>query len=127
MRKGEIGRIKQVHPYAWLWEPLEADPTFLLGAMFGSKVVYLDSRLVLCFAAKSEPWRGMLVCMERQHHAQLMAEFPSLLAHAILPKWLYLSESADDFERVAQQLVELVKKRDPRIGIAPKPEKRARF
>jgi hypothetical protein len=58
MRDQGIGRIKQVHPYAWIWEPLGEDATFVLGAMFGTKVVYLDGKLMLCFAARADPWRG---------------------------------------------------------------------
>lgn len=48
----------RIHPYAWLWEPLAADPTFLLRPMFGTRAAYLDGRLVLCFAARGQPWRG---------------------------------------------------------------------
>ena len=125
MRNEDIGRVTSVHPYAWIWEPLEADPTFVLGSMFGTKVVYIDSRLALCFAARTEPWRGVLVCTEREHHGPLRAEFPVLLPHPILPKWLYLPESQDDFERVAQQLVALVAVRDLRIGVAPKAQRAA--
>jgi hypothetical protein len=125
-RKADLGRARYLHPHAWLWEPLEADPGFVLGAMFGTKVAYLDGRLVLCFAARSEPWRGVLVCTGREHHACLMAEFPSLLPHPILPKWMYLPETADDFEAAAQRLIVLVGRRDARIGIAPKPRKRKR-
>ena len=126
MRPLEIGKARKVHPYAWLWEPLEADATFLLRPMFGSRVVYLDGRLTLCFSPKEEPWRGVLVCTEREHQASLIAQFPSLAPHPILPKWLYLPESADDFERVAERLVVLAGERDPRIGVAPKPRKRKR-
>jgi hypothetical protein len=120
MRDPGIGRVKQVHPYAWIWEPLEEDATFMLGAMFGTKVVYLDGKLVLCFAARSEPWRGILICTERENQASLVAELPSLRPHSILPKWLYLPESVDAFEAVAQRLVILARQRDPRIGVAPK-------
>src|SRR5687767_14428818 len=60
--------IKPVHLYAWLWEPLETEPSFVLRPMFGAKAVYLGGRLVLCFSARTEPWRGLLVCTERQHH-----------------------------------------------------------
>jgi hypothetical protein len=98
----------------------------MLSAMFGTKVIYLDGRLVLCFSAKDEPWRGVLVCMERENHESLRASFPSLSPHSILPKWLYLPESADDFERVAEQLVRLARERDPRIGVVPKPKRRRR-
>jgi hypothetical protein len=126
MRERDIGLARRVHPYAWLWEPLESDPTFVLGAMFGTRVVYLDGRLALCFASKEEPWRGVLVCVERENHASLVSQFPLLSPHPILPKWLYLPEARDGFDRVAEQLVALVGERDPRIGIIPQPRKRRR-
>jgi hypothetical protein len=121
MRGDEIGRVRKPHRYEWLWEPLEPDPSFVLRPMFGTKAAYLDGKLVLCFSAGEEPWRGVLVCTERAHHASLLAEFPCLLPHEVLPKWLYLAESADDFERVAERLVALARRRDPRIGVAPQP------
>ena len=120
MREDEFGRVRRVHPYAWLWEPLEDDPSFVLGAMFGTKVAYLDGMLMLCFAAREEPWRGILVCTERDHHAALLAELPALAPHPILPKWLYLPETAGSFERTGAELVRLARQRDPRIGVAPK-------
>jgi hypothetical protein len=126
MRYEGIGRIKSVHPYAWLWEPLEADASFVLGAMFGTKVVYLDGKLALCFSAKAEPWCGVLVCTDRKEHVSLIAQFPQLSPHPILGKWLYLPEASDQFERVAEHLVVLVKERDPRIGVAPQPKRRKR-
>lgn len=118
--------IKPVHLYAWLWEPLEAEPSFVLRAMFGSKAAYLGGRLVLCFSAKVEPWRGVLVCTERQHHESLMRELPGLSPHPILPKWLYLPDSVSNFESVADRLVKLVRQRDPRIGVAPNPKRTGR-
>ena len=92
--------------------------------MFGTKAVYLDGQLVFCFAAKSEPWRGVLVCTDRVHQASLRAEFPALSPHPILPKWLYLPEAENDFERVAERLVRAVRGRDPRIGVAASGKKR---
>ena len=112
--------IKSGHRYAWLWEPMEAVPTFELRSMFGWKTAYIDGNLVLGFAAKKEPWRGVLVCTEQRHHASLMQEFPSLAPHPVLPKWLILRESHDDFERMAGQLVAFAMRRDPRIGVPPK-------
>ncbi len=121
-----LGRIRIVHPYSWLWEPLESEPSFLLRSMFGAKAVYLDGRMVLCFSSGAEPWNGMLVCTERSHHESLVADFPALSPHPILPKWLYLSDSADGFDRWAEALVSLAKKRDPRVGIIPKIRARKR-
>jgi hypothetical protein len=124
MRSDDLGKARRVHPHAWLWEPLEADPGFVLSSMFGVKVAYLDSRLVLGFAAKEEPWRGVLVCTEREHQEALRTEFPALSPHPILPKWLYLPESSDAFEGVGERLVDLAARRDPRIGVVPKPKKK---
>jgi hypothetical protein len=126
MREPAIGKPKRVHPYQWLWEPLERDSTFVLRPMFGGKAAYLDGRLMLYFTAKTEPWRGMLVCTDRIHHEALMAEFVELSPHPILPKWLYLPESTDRFEPVAERLVALANRRDPRLGVSPRPKKRKR-
>ncbi|MBI2515888.1 MAG: hypothetical protein HYV95_03130 [Opitutae bacterium] len=123
-RPAKLDRVRVVHRYAWLWEPLEMDATFVLRAMFGARAAYLDGKLMLCFTAGDEPWRGVLVCTDRAHHAALQAEFPELVPHPILPKWLYLPEAADSFERAAAQLVGLARRRDPRIGVVPQPKKR---
>jgi hypothetical protein len=124
MREPAIGKPKRVHPYQWLWEPLEADPTFVLRPMFGGRAAYLDGRLMLYFTAGQEPWRGVLVCTDHGHHAALIAEFPDLSPHPVLPKWLYLAESADRFEPVAERLVALAKRRDPRLGVLSRLKKR---
>lgn len=92
--------------------------------MFGAKAVYLDGKLMLCFMAKVEPWRGVLVCTEREHQESLIAAFPALSPHPVLPKWLYLPETCEDFETIAQRLVSLARRRDPRIGVVPAPKKR---
>ena len=117
-------RITKIHRHAWLWEPLEAEAGFVLRTMFGAKAAYLDGRLVLCFCAGAEPWRGVLVPTDRAHHDALRAEFPDLEVHSVLTKWLYLPETADAFERIAQTLVRLARRRDPRIGVLPQPKKR---
>jgi hypothetical protein len=85
--------------------------------MFGAKAAYLDGRLHLCFMARTEPWRGVLVSTEREHQHSLRKQFPSLSPHPVIAKWLYLPETSDDFEASAQQLVTLVVWRDARIGV----------
>ncbi len=113
------------HPHAWLWEPLEGDRGFVLSPMFGGKSVYLDGRLALFFIAKADPWRGLLVCTDRDRQPLLVEEFAGLVPHPVLPKWLYLAESQNGFEETAGRLVALARARDPRIGVAAK-EKRPR-
>ena len=120
-----IGRTRRIHPYQWLWEPLETDPTFVLRPMFGGKAAYLGGRLMLYFTAGEEPWRGVLACTDRVHHAALMADLPELAPHPILPKWLYLPESAGGFERTAERLVALARRRDPRLGVDPGVKRRS--
>jgi len=115
-----------VHPYQWLWEPLEDDPTFVLRPMFGGKSVYLGGKLMLYFTAGEEPWRGVLACTFHEYHASLQAEFPELSPHPILPQWLYRPESADHFESAAERLVALARRRDPRLGVSPQVRKRRR-
>ena len=126
LRESKFGQPKPVHPYAWLWEPLEADPSFVLRAMFGTQAVYLDGKLILCFAARAEPWRGILVGTSRGHHPSLLAEFPAFAPHPILLKWLYLPETADAFESIGERLVALAKRRDPRIGVVSPAKRRPR-
>jgi hypothetical protein len=119
-------KVRRLHPYQWLWEPLEEDPGFVLRPMFSGKAAYLDGRLMLYFTAKEEPWRGVLVGTDRERQPSLLAEFPHLTPHPVLPKWLYLPESADGFERTAERLVALSRRRDPRIGVSPRPKRRRR-
>jgi hypothetical protein len=106
-----------------LWEPLESEPSFELRTMFGAKAVYLGGKLQLCFMAKEEPWRGVLICTDKTHHPSLMKEFPVLRPHPVLPKWLYLPESIEAFESVAGRLVALARKRDDRLGVIAKPKR----
>jgi hypothetical protein len=124
MRERGITGVKVVHPHAWLWEPLESDPTFVLRPMFGTKAVYLGGKLMLCFAARKEPWRGVLVATDFPSHASLQAEFTELVPHPILPKWLYLPESLEAFETVAARLVRCARRRDPRLGVVPGEKKK---
>ena len=121
-----FGRVRPVHPHAWLWEPLERDATFVLRPMFGTRAAYLDGRLYLCFSAQQEPWRGVLACTDQSRQDALRRDWPELVPHPVLPKWLYLPESSDGFERVARKLVECALRRDPRLGVTPQPKRRVR-
>ena len=98
---------------------MEEEASFVLRTMFGAKAAYLHGKLQLVFFAKTEPWRGVLVCTDRASHAALIKEFPALSPHPVLAKWLYLPESSDGFEHDANTLVALVRRGDPRIGVDP--------
>jgi len=115
---------KPEHPLAWLAEPLASEPTFELKSWFGGRTIMVHGKHQLFLTCQSEPWQGVLVCTFHEHQESLRKEFPSLLQHPILRKWLYLPESAESFERDAKRLVKLVQAYDPRLGIAPSPRKK---
>jgi hypothetical protein len=115
---------KAEHPLQWLAEPLLGEETFVLKAWFGGRTIMLHGRHQLFLTAQGEPWQGVLVCTYHEHQESLRAEFPALQQHPVLKKWLYLPEALDSFEREARRLVQLVRARDPRIGILPSPRKK---
>jgi hypothetical protein len=107
------------HPLLWIVDPLRDNPSYLDKPMFGGRAVHFDGRFVLYLSWKDEPWRGVLVPTEWEHQPALIAEFPALAPHPILPKWLYLSEASPSFEADAARLVALIRRLDPRIGVLP--------
>ena len=125
-RKTPDRPVKPLNRHLWLLEALEHEATLIVRSMFGGKAVYLDGRFVLFLADKEEPWRGVLVPMERDQHAAVITDLPTLSPHAVLPKWLYLPEAADTFEKDALWLVGRIRARDLRIGIVPPAAKRKR-
>ena len=119
-------RIRKPHPFPWIIESLEEDASFEDRSMFGCRATYFRGQLVLVCADQEEPWNGLLLVTSREHHLALQAEFPSLTPHAVLGKWLYISQGHPDFEEIAPAIVSHIKKGDERIGIEPKPRKQKR-
>jgi hypothetical protein len=110
----------RTHPFGWIVAPLREEPSFVERAMFGARGVYLHGRLVLVLAARGrEPWQGVLVPTERDHHPPLRRSHPSLVPHPVLGKWLYLPEASDDFEETAAALADAARAGDPRLGVEP--------
>lgn len=116
--------VKAEHPLQWLADPLLDEATFVLKSWFGGKTIMLHGRHHLFLTVQGEPWQGVLVCTYHEHQASLRADVPALQQHPILKKWLYLPEAAETFERDAKRLVQLVRARDPRMGILPSPRKK---
>ena len=93
--------------------------------MFGCSAFYRKGTLRLMLTGEDdEPWNGVCACTSHDRHAALLAEFPELTPHPVLPKWLYISCDHPAFERVASALVRLVAADDPRLGVAPRPKRR---
>ena len=109
----------------WILEALENDETYFRKRMFGCDAAYVDGSLCLVVADRAEPWNGLLVCTSRERHASLIEEMPALQPHQVLGKWLCVKQSDPAFEDVARHVTSLVLSRDPRIGVEPKPRRRA--
>jgi hypothetical protein len=113
-------KIKAKNPLLWIFEPLEDDPKFFLRKLFSFDAAHLDSRLYLAVAGGKEPWNGLLVCTSREHHASILAQYPQLVSHEVLGKWLYISQAHPEFESVAVDIAAMARKRDPRLGVESK-------
>ena len=117
-------KVKPKNSLLWIFEALEDDPRYLLTRFFNMHAAYLDGKLYLAVADGKEPWNGLMVCVAREHHAAILAEYPQLVSHPVLGKWLYLSRSNPEFETLATELTALARKRDPRLGVEPQLRKR---
>ncbi|WP_074169480.1 hypothetical protein [Caballeronia hypogeia] len=109
----------------WILEPLEGDETYVRKRMFGCDAAYVDGLLCLVVADRDEPWNGLLVCTSRQRHTALIEEMPALRPHQVLGKWLCVKQGDPAFEDVARRVTSLTLARDWRIGVEPKPRRRA--
>lgn len=116
--RGAPKKPKQ-HLLRWILEPLLEEPDYFERPMFGCLAAYLHGRLVLVLASGDEPWNGVLVPTERQFHAAIQSDFQATTEHPVLKKWLYLSESSENFEAVAAAIVEAILRHDPRFGVEP--------
>jgi hypothetical protein len=110
----------------WLFEPLEDDPRFIRKKFFFADAACLEGNLCLALVDRKDPWNGLLVCTSREHHGSLQSQFPALVPHDVLGKWLYLPQSHPEFEMVAPQIVELLLQHDRRLGVESNTRKRPR-
>ncbi len=118
----------------WVFEPFEEQVSFYTKRMFGGLAAYVHGRMVMVLTENADEnsyrgkdyaidlWDGILLPTERGFHSSLQADFASLLTHPVLGKWLYLPQTADDFEEVAIEIGEHIARNDQRYGILPKPK-----
>ncbi len=115
-----IARLRR-HRYGAFVEPLVDEPSFLAKSMFGGIACYLHGRMMLVLMDRRPPWRGLLIVLDRDAHASLRTEVSALVVHPTITKWLYLPDTASDFEEGAADVVALVLRDDPRLGVESKP------
>ena len=111
----------------WIIEEFDGHPTFFTKRMFGGLAVYLFERQMLLLVQPTKSgrwsWHGVLICTDHQHHASIQAEFPALMPHAVLRKWLFIDSAHEDFESTMEAVAKCVASNDPRFGILPKSPK----
>lgn len=107
----------------WLAEPLLHFDGLVRKRMFGADSLYLEGKLILVLADGDPVWDGLLFPAEHDHHDSLLHQFPCLVEHTVLRKWLFLSAQRDDFEMRARELIQSLRERDPRFGVIPKERK----
>jgi len=113
--------------HQWIFEAFDDHPTFFTKGMFGGLAAYLFGRqmLVLVEPTKSGRWNwhGVLVCTDFQHHAPIQSEFPALMPHQVLRKWLFIDSTHEDFETTMEAVAKQMASNDPRFGVSARSPK----
>lgn len=113
-----LRRSRDETPCDWLVEPLRTRENFCVRRTFGCWSFYLGEKNVLLYVpADDADGEGILVPTSPEFHASLISEFPNLVRHDFLKKWLCLSASDENFEATANGIVQLILRGDPRVGV----------
>jgi len=111
----------------WILDAIIEHPTFFTKTMFGGLAVYLFGRQMLLLVEPTKSgrwnWHGVLVCTGYEHHTSLQTEFPALMPHEVLRKWLFINSAHEDFESTMEAALKRVASNDLRFGILPKAPK----
>ena len=111
------------HRLLWLVESIMDEPSYIERSMFGCLAIYLHGRMVLLLSEGEEPWNGLLIPTDHEHHKSIVNEFNYIVQHPVLKKWLYLPENTEDFESAASEIIHAIEINDPRFGVEPKERK----
>lgn len=107
----------------WVFESFEGRPTFFTKRMFGGLAAYLHERQMLVLVEPTKTgrwkWHGVLICTDHERQASIRADFPALVPHAILRKWLYIDSSHDAFETTMEGVANRMAVNDQRFGVVP--------
>lgn len=126
--------MAQGKDYLYLVEPLMDDPSYIAKRSFGGLFIYYEGKLALVLMDDSSteyrgknypfaPWDGVLIPTEKSYHQELLDQFPFLKTQPFLQKWLMIPNS-ENLEDYTNQIIDLLLRRDQRIGVYPKPKKK---
>ncbi len=131
-KKKAVKKKKKVFQLAWVYEDLEAEPSFFTKRMFGGLAVYCHGKMVMLLAESPgdreyrgqtfdfDIWNGILLPTEYAHHDRLKKKWAILKQHPVLKKWLYLPQDTDAFDSAIDDIVTAIHRDDPLLGIFPK-------
>jgi len=107
----------------WIFDAFAGRSTFFTKRMFGGLAAYVHERQMLVLVEPTKTgrwkWHGVLVCTGHEHQASIRADFPALMPHAILQKWLYIDSAHADFEPTMEAVAKRMARNDRRFGILP--------
>lgn len=104
--------------------------------MFGGYGYYIDKLMVLALFESSgdytyqnkkynfEIWNGCLFPADKENHSSILKQFPFLINHPILPKWLYLPTQTENFEEYVEEILKQIKRKNKLFGVIPKEKKK---
>jgi hypothetical protein len=108
----------------WILEPFAGRPTFFTKRMFGGLAAYLHERQMLVLVEPTRTgrwkWHGVLVCTDHEHQSSIRADFPALMPHEVLRKWLYIDSTHEDFEATMAAVATRMTRNDRRFGVVPR-------
>ena len=124
---------KPLNELYWVEDLLEKTD-YLKKPMFGGFAFYLNDKIILAlFEGDGETkykdkdyhfeiWHGCLFPLERENHALALKQFPFLVQHPVLTKWLYLPLKTENFEDLTTKIIRQIIKPDSFWGVIPKPK-----
>ncbi|WP_374000951.1 hypothetical protein [Bdellovibrio bacteriovorus] len=120
----------------WIYEFFAEKSDAIIKSMFGGLALYYQGQLKFLLSENPgdysyrgqkydfEIWNGVLIATDRIHHDSLLKQFPFLVNHPVLPKWLYLPFTFEGWEDRIELILRLAKTSDPRVGIWPQEKSR---
>lgn len=118
-------KIKKLPPYPFILEEL-GDIVTSIKPMFGAYGIYRDQQILMILRKKEkfDNDTGIWLGVVDGEQASLKKEIPELRDLEMFgtgpTAWQVLGEDMDNFEEVALQICELIKRKDKRIGRTPK-------
>ncbi len=111
----------------WIFQGFQGEASFFTKRMFGGLAVYVFGRQMMVLVEPTKTgrwnWHGVLICTGHAEQQSIIEEFPALVAHEVLRKWLYIDTRHDEFERTMERVAGGMARDDQRFGIRPRVRK----